>query len=85
MTRTTRDRAALDPLALGLAAGLLWGFAVAFLGITSRFGWGDGWRELLADLYVGYEEKTAVGVAWGLLDGFAGGYLIAWLYNAFRR
>ena len=85
MSRTTRDRGTVDPLALGLAAGLTWATAVGILGVTSRFGWGEGWRELLADLYVGYEENTVIGVAWGLLDGFVGGYLLGWLYNAFRR
>ena len=85
MSQPSRDRAKLDPFALGLAIGLLWAIAVAFLGIVSRFGWGEGWRDLLSDLYLGYEEHAAVGVAWGLLDGFVGGYLLGWLYNAFRR
>lgn len=85
MTMTSNDDDPVDPLALGLAAGVLWAFVVAALGLTSRFGWGDGWRDLLADLYLGYEESTAVGTAWGLVDGFLGGYLLGWLYNRFAR
>lgn len=85
MDSTSRNSGRLDPTALGLAVGLTWAGAIAFLGIVSRFGWGEGWRELLADVYLGYEENTAAGVAWGLVDGFVGGYLIGWLYNRFRR
>lgn len=82
---TSKSSRPIDSVALGLAIGTTWAFAVGLLGIASRFGWGDGWRELLADLYVGYEENTAIGIAWGLLDGFVGGWLIGWLYNRFRR
>ncbi len=85
VTRQTRSHEGLDPLALGLAVGLTWAVAVAALGVASRFGWGEGWRDLLADVYLGYERHTAIGVAWGLVDGFAGGYLVAWLYDVFRR
>ena len=82
---STHETKEFDATALGLALGLTWAIAIAAIGVASRFGWGDGWRELLADVYVGYEEHTAVGIAWGLVDGFVGGYLIGWLYNRFRR
>ena len=83
--RSTDGTKRLDPTALGLAVGLTWAIAIAALGVASRFGWGDGWRKLLADVYVGYEDHTAAGIAWGLVDGFVGGYLLGWLYNRFRQ
>ncbi|WIV68326.1 bacteriophage holin [Natrialbaceae archaeon AArc-T1-2] len=82
---TSNDDGPVDPFALGLAAGVLWAVAMAVLGLTSRFGWGDGWRELFADLYIGYEESTTIGTAWGFVDGFAAGYILGWLYNLFAR
>jgi len=76
----------VNPRALGFALAVLWAGAVAVLGITSRIGWGDRWRDLLADVYVGYDESasgTVVGAAWAFADGFAGGYALGWLYNKF--
>ena len=86
---STDDRSArLDPVALGFALGGLLAASVGIVGATSRFGWGDRWRTLFADMYPGFEPDrggTLTGIAWGGVDGFAMGVTIGWLYNAFRR
>lgn len=79
------NQSKLDPRAFGLACGLLWAGAVVVLGVLARFGWGDRWERLLADVYRGYGESTtglAIGAVWAFLDGFSGGYAFAWLYDA---
>ncbi|MFB6141802.1 MAG: bacteriophage holin [Halorientalis sp.] len=83
MRRTAPD---LDARALGRAAGLLWAAAVVALGLLARSGWGDQWRDLLADSYPGYDSSPrglAIGAVWAFVDGFVGGSLLGLLYNAF--
>jgi hypothetical protein len=74
--------------ALGNAMGLLWAGAVVVLGLTARRSWGYEWRDLLADVYLGYDSTNrglVVGAAWAFADGFAGAYLLAWFYNRFQH
>jgi hypothetical protein len=83
-TRTEK----LDSEAFALACGLLWACGVVGLGLMARFGWGERWERLLADVYKGYGETPEgllLGGLWAFLDGFAGGYAFAWLYNLLRR
>jgi hypothetical protein len=61
-------------LVLGIA-NLIWpGYAVGFL-------------ELMASIYPGYEPagfgSVIVGTLYGLVDGWIGGLIFAWLYNRF--
>lgn len=84
----TSNTQRVDGTALGNAMGLLWAGAVVVLGLTARRGWGDEWRDLLADVYLGYDSTNqglVVGAVWAFADGFAGAYLLAWFYNRFRR
>ncbi|MDG5776214.1 bacteriophage holin [Haloarculaceae archaeon H-GB2-1] len=77
----------VDGRALGRAMGLLWAGAVVALGLAARRGWGDEWRDLLSDVYLGYDSTNrgvAVGAVWAFADGFVGAYLLAKLYNLFR-
>jgi hypothetical protein len=77
----------VDGRALGVAMGLLWSGAIVVLGITARVGWGDDWRELLADVYLGYDSTSkglVVGSFWAFADAFVGAYTLAWLYNRIR-
>lgn len=79
------EPAALDPLALGVTGGLTTAVWVVSIGVLARFGWGDRWRDLFADLYLGYDSSAtglAVGAAWAFVDGFTVGAGFAWLYNA---
>lgn len=80
--------AKLDEQAIALTSALTLSVWVVFLGLLSRFGWGTYWRDLIADLYLGYSESStglAVGGVWAFADGFVAGYAFAWLYNRFTR
>lgn len=77
----------LDVKACALTSGLIWGLGLfiltwwimAFDGVT-------GEMTFIGRLYRGYSISptgSLVGLAWGLLDGFIGGALFAWLYNRF--
>ncbi len=79
----------LNVLAFGLAVGLVWGFGVfclawwvmAFEGAT---------RDLmvLGHVYRGFNISplgSVIGLAWGLVDGFGGGVILALLYNCLVR
>ena len=76
----------VDTKALGTAVGLFWSAAVVFIGISSRFGWGDRWEALFEDLYPGYNTGIVglgIGAAWAFCDGFFDAYVIGTLYNRF--
>ena len=78
----------VDETALGSAVGVLWAGGVVVLGLTARLGWGDKWRDMLSDVYIGYDSTPrgiTMGAVWAFVDGFVGAYLLAWLYNRFRR
>ncbi|MEF8807917.1 bacteriophage holin [Natronomonas sp.] len=78
----------VDGKALGKAMGLLWAGAVVVLGLTACRGWGEEWRDLLSDVYLGYDstrQGLVVGAGWAFADAFVGAYLLAWLYNLFQR
>lgn len=83
------DAGASDPVdtkALGMAVGMFWSAAVVFIGISSRFGWGERWERLFEDLYPGYNTGTAglaTGAVWAFCDGFIDAYIIGTLYNRF--
>jgi NhaP-type Na+/H+ or K+/H+ antiporter len=87
-TMSEKRSTGVNPTALGLALGLLWGGGMAVLGLVSRIGWGRKLREVFEDLYVGY-DKTNVGIAigalWGFLDAFVAGFLLGWLYNRLEQ
>lgn len=78
----------VDGNALGRAMGVLWAGAVVVLGVAARRGWGDEWRDLLADVYLGYDspdQGLVIGAVWAFVDAYVGAYLLAWLYNVFHR
>lgn len=77
----------LKTSALGLAAGIFWGFTV-FLA-TLWVVWARGGGEhllLLSQFYLGYRVSVAgafIGLVYGFVDGFVCGWIFAWLYNRF--
>lgn len=78
----------VNPTALGLAAGFLWGCGMAVLGLVSRTGWGERARIGIADVYLGYDETNTgivIGWIWGFVDALVAGVLLGWLYNVFDR
>jgi hypothetical protein len=73
-----------QPLALGIAIGVLWATYAFLAGIFAIFGWGTALVETLASFYIGYGPSIVgaiVGAIWALLDGFVAGVVIAWIYN----
>ena len=74
----------LQPLALGIAFGLIWSFGIFLAGIFAMFGWGNAAVEVIASFYLGYGASITgamTGALWAVIDGFCAGYAIAWLYN----
>ena len=74
----------LQPLALGIAVGLVWAFGVFFAGIFAMFHWGNAFVETIASFYLGYGASipgAIIGALWAVIDGFCAGYVIAWVYN----
>ena len=78
----------LDIRALALAIGLCWGSAMVLVGISSSFGWGVEFVEVMGSIYVGFEPSfmgAIIGGLWGFADGMIAGFIIAALYNLFAR
>jgi hypothetical protein len=73
-----------QPLALGVAIGVLWAVSVFFAGIFAIFGWGVAFVNVLASFYLGYGASIVgaiIGTVWAFIDGFVAGFVIAWIYN----
>ncbi|NEO87624.1 MAG: hypothetical protein F6J87_25685 [Spirulina sp. SIO3F2] len=75
----------LNIKAFALAFGLIWGvglfcltwWLIAFEGVT-----GD--VTFIGRIYQGYTVSplgSLIGLSWGLVDGFLGGLMFAWVYN----
>lgn len=85
---TGSRHAPVDLAAIGTATGVWWALAVVLLGVTARWGWGDRWRDLLSDVYRGYDSTPGglvVGAIWAFVDGFVAASSLAWLYNRFQH
>lgn len=76
----------LNPLALGLAAGIVWG-VVAFLCAVGAayYGYGVELVALMASVHPGYGATlggAVIGAVYGFIDGLIACYVVGWLYNA---
>lgn len=74
--------------ALAKATGVLWAVALVILWPHSARSWGDEWRDLLTNVYLGYDStdrELGVGTVRAFIDGFIGAYLLVWLYELLRR
>lgn len=75
----------LSPLGLGLALGIMWALSILITGLAGmHFDWGEEFIDVMGSVYVGFEASvkgSLVGAGWALLDGFIGGFILAWLYN----
>ena len=75
----------INVLALAVTLGFLWGVTIFLM--TWWIIMFDGALtepNLLGRLYRGYRITPAgsvIGLVWGLIDGFIGGAVIAWVYN----
>lgn len=79
----------LNKVALGLAAGILWGLCV-FVATVWLLVAGQGGEHLalLSRFYLGYSVSwvgAVVGLIYGFVDGFICGWVLAWLYNKFSK
>jgi hypothetical protein len=74
----------IQPVALGVAVGVLWAIYVFCVGITAMFNWGTAMVDVLASLYIGYGASilgAVIGAIWAFVDGLVAGVVVAWLYN----
>ncbi len=72
--------------AVALSCGITWGVYVLFIGWVATTGWGSGIVSGLGQFYIGYSASFIGGIIggiWAFVDGFIGGAIFAWLYNAF--
>ena len=78
----------IQPLALGVAIGVLWAVYVACAAIMAMFNWGGAFVVAMASFYIGYSASLAgalIGAVWALIDGFVAGVAIAWIYNSVAK
>ena len=78
----------LQPLALGVAIGVLWAVYVLFAGLFAMSGWGLALVQTLASFYLGYGASAVgaiIGAIWAFTDGFVAGVVIAWIYNRIAK
>ena len=79
----------LNQKALGLAGGLIWGGGIFFITLISiKTSYAQMLLMLLIDIYPGYSISISgafMGLIWGFVDAFLGGYILAWLYNWFDK
>ncbi len=76
----------LSPTRLGFAIGSTWGLGIFLITLIAIAQGQDGMVFDLIRIYPGYEltiTGAALGFLWGFIDGFFGGYVIAWFYNIF--
>ncbi|HTV82163.1 MAG TPA: hypothetical protein VME18_05895 [Acidobacteriaceae bacterium] len=76
--------------AMALASALLWGGGLAFTALVhlAAPGYGTTFLGFVSSIYPGFHGARSfgdalVGVGYGLVDGFCGGLIFAWLYNLF--
>ena len=75
------------PMVLGIALAVVWGLSLFLLSLTSAFivhSYGSSVIALLSTVYVGYDASVSgafIGLAWGFVDFFIFGFLIAFVFN----
>ena len=79
----------LDVKAFGLACGILWAVAYAFLAVlTMTNGYGSEITTFLAKYYLGSgatPQGVVIGAVWAFADAGIGGIVRAWLYNKLAK
>lgn len=76
----------LNIKAFGLACGIVWGLGIFFLTWWILFFEGNSvGPTFLSRIYRGYTITpvgSLVGLVWAAIDGWIGGLIFAWVYNA---
>ena len=84
-----RGSVGIEEKAFAMALGLTCGILFAFIALVNIwFDWGKDFITLMADFYPGYSASfsgAGMGFFWGSIDFFVWGYIVAFLYNRFRR
>ncbi len=79
----------LQATAFGLAGGVLWGVSVLLMTLVSAFtGYASLFLHILMEIYPGFEVTllgAIIGLGYAFVDGFLGGFVLAWLYNRFAH
>jgi hypothetical protein len=77
---------------LALTSGILWGLAMLVVGVANLIwsGYGQQFLQIMSSVYPGYHAtrsiaEVIVGTLYGVVDGFIGGAVFAWLYNQFVK
>jgi hypothetical protein len=80
----------LSVKAMAIAAGLLWGGGILFVGLINLLfpSYGTNFIQLTSSVYPWFHDTRSVsnvviGTVDGLIDGAIAGLLLGWLYNAF--
>jgi hypothetical protein len=80
--------AKLNPLKLGLAAGIICGLMIFIMTWISMYtGYGLFWLSQWMDIYPGFDlsiKGTFIGLLFGFVDGFIFFFVLGWLYNLFK-
>ncbi len=78
----------LSVKAASMVGALLWGSGILFVGLVHLAvpSYGAGFLDAIGSVYPGFHGARSfadalVGTGYGLLDGAAGGFVLAWLYN----
>lgn len=86
---TKRCYARLHVWGFGFALGIVWAIAMLLTGLVAMTtGWGEGFVETARTMYIGYQASVVgsfIGAAWGFVDMFICGVILAAIYNLFLR
>ena len=74
------------PGAFGFTLGILWGLAMLLLGLVHHWvpSYGTEFFKAISSVYIGFKPTIVgsfIGFAWGFVDFFVFGFLIAYIYN----
>ena len=73
----------------GFSVGAVFGLGMFTLVVSSIYiDWGTTLLEQVGTFYIGAEatwKGAIVALVWGFIEGFIGGYLIAWIYNKLHK
>jgi hypothetical protein len=80
--------AKLNPLKLGLAAGVIWGATLFIMTWIARYsGYAMFWLSQWIDIYPGFDlsgKGAFIGLIYGFITGFVHLFVLGWLYNRFK-
>ena len=76
---------ALNAKAFGLAGAVLWGLVMFVMTLLAAgTGYGIGFIYAMSTIYPGLQPvglEAPLALVYGLIDGFIGCFIFAWLYN----